>query len=448
MEFAPIWELAIIFVLILLNGFFAGAEIAVLTARRSRMEQKAQSGERSARLALGLIQDPNQFLATVQVGITFVATFAAAFGGASLVEPLVQWLSQVPPAAVAEHANAIALTIVTLGIAFVSLIVGELVPKRIALRNAEGLALIVAPPMAALRWIARPIVWFLGVCTNAVLFLLRSQDVPERSVSLEDIQHLIQTGTSEGLLEPVEHRAAVGALRLGDRPVREIQVPRVEMKALDVATPPDRILAEIVEASHTRLPVYEEDLDHIIGFIYIKDVLRSQLNGEPLDLRAIMRSPLLVPETLTVDRLLQAFQAQRTVLAIVLDEYGGTEGMVTLEDVVEELVGEIHDELQEFREEEIVRRDSESWLVDGSVALATLLSHLPIPTIDAPATPGVSTVAGLVLSQLGRVPKVGEVVTWWRLRIEVVDMDGRRIDRLLVSLPPIQESEEEGETTR
>ena len=435
MESSALWELLVILVLVLLNGFFAGAEIAVLTARRGRLEQEAERGSRNAVLALNLSGDANRFLATVQVGITMVGTFAAAFGGARVVDTLSRELVTAPAALIAENARGISLVLVSIGIAFVSLVLGELVPKRIALRNAEGLALVVARPMSLLATIARPFVWVLGICTNAVLFLLRSQHAPEKSVSVDDIQHLIETGTAEGVLEPAEQRAALRALRLGERSVREILRPRIDMDALDIEMPPEQVIGAMVAAGFSRVPVYEGDLDHIVGFVYIKDVLRHLYMGHPLEVRRIMRPPLFVPETVTIDRLLELFQEQGTQLAIIVDEYGGTEGMVTLEDVLEELVGDIHDETRQDREQLMVQRDDKSWLVDGTVSLHDLLDRLEdlVPTATPPR--GVSTIAGLILHELGRIPNIGDRIEWNGLRIEVVDMDGRRIDRLLVDVP-------------
>ena len=438
MELAAHWELLIILLLILLNGYFAGAEIAVLTARRGRLEQQAAAGNRKARSALSLAGDANRFLATVQVGITFVGTFAAAFGGASLVARLAAQLETLPYRPVARYSGGISLAIVATGIAYVSLVLGELVPKRIALGNAERLAGFVAPPMVLLSWIGRPVVWLLETSTSAVLFLLRQHNVPESSVSIDDIRHLIETGTAEGVLEPTEQRAAISALRLGDRSVREIQTPRIDMDALDVETPPDDVLRAVVEAGFTRLPVYDKDLDHVVGFVYIKDVLKRQQEGKPLHLREMMRPPLFVPETLAVDRLPEVFRAHGTQMAIVLDEYGGTEGLVTIEDVMEELVGEIRDEIH--RDEDlIVDRNETSLLVDGTVSLHDLLQHLRGRMAEAEPPRGVSTIAGLVLSELGRLPKIGDTIEWNGARIEVVDMDGRRIDRVMLTLLPPEE---------
>ncbi|MBL9125607.1 MAG: HlyC/CorC family transporter [Planctomycetaceae bacterium] len=436
-----VWELFVILVLILANGFFAGAEIAILSARRGRLQQRAEEGDRPSKVALGLAQDPNRFLPTVQVGITLVGTFAAAFGGATLVSYLETALETCPIGWVVEHRSSVALAIVAIGIAMCSLVIGELVPKRLALRNAEGLARIVALPMQALSVVARPAVWLMGLLTESVLFLLRARGKIESSVQVEDIEHLIETGTAEGILEPAEQKLALEALRLGETTVRQIMRPRLELDAIDVDTPPDEVIGTVAMAGFSRLPVYEKDLDHILGFVHIKDLFRQQYLGWPIDLRKLLHPALFVPETLTLDRLLERFQERRTQMAVVLDEFGGTEGVVTLENVFEELVGDIRDEHDRDRKQQIVQRDERSWLVDGRVPIEDLVEHLgrKLPPQNEPR--GYSTLAGLILAELGRIPSITDRLAWDGLDLEVIDMDGQRIDRVLVSVrPPAPES--------
>jgi putative hemolysin len=424
--------------LIVANGFFAGAEIAIVAARRGRLQGMADKGDRSARAALELGSNPNRFLSTVQVGITVIGTFAAAFGGAHLADALEAWLEKLPPGWISGHAPALALSIVVALISFFSLILGELVPKRLALRNAETLARLVARPMMLVSQIARPVVWLLGVTTDAVLFLLGVPRGDDVAVSVEDIQHMLKMGREHGVLDAAEQQVAMEALRLGDRVVRDIMRPRTDLDALDVDTPTDEVMGAAAMAGFSRLPVYEKDLDHVIGYIHIKDMLREMyLHGE-LNVRKMLHPPLFVPETLPLDRLLDLFQKKRTQLAIVLDEFGGTQGMVTLEDVFEELVGEIHDEQSRDKEQEIVRREDGSWLVDGSVSVDDLADVIKYKPLESATSRRYSTVAGLVLHQLGSIPAVGAVTRFEDLRLEVVDMDGQRIDRILVSIAPVE----------
>lgn len=420
-------ESLIIVALLLANGFFAGAEIAVIAARRGRLAQQAESGDRSAKVALELAENPNQFLSTVQIGITVVGTLAAAFGGARLA-PLIAARLGGPAG---EQWESAALAIVVLGIAYFELVLGELVPKRLALRHSEGFARLVAIPMRLLSLVALPLVWLMERSSDLVLTLFGAGDAPAATVRIEDIRHLIKTGTAEGVLEEGEQQVALEALELGERTVRDIMRPRIELDALDVDTPPEEVIGTVAMAGFSRLPIYEGDLDHVLGFVHIKDLFRQQYLGWPINLRKLLHPALFVPETLPLDRLLKLFQDQQTQLALVLDEFGGLEGMVTLEDVVQELVGEIRDEHHRDREQEIVRRDDGSWLVDGRVPLEDMIEELDLKA-EAPEDRTYSTVAGLILDKLGRIPSVGDRADWDNVLLEVVDMDGPRIDRVLV----------------
>jgi putative hemolysin len=263
-----------------------------------------------------------------------------------------------------------------------------------------------------------------------VLFLLGAHKTDEPSVSVDDIEHLLEAGRAEGVLEAVEQAVAVEALRLGERTVRDIMRPRIDLDALDIDTPSAEVLGAIAMAGYSRLPVYEGSLDHILGYVSLKDVLRHNWMGWPIELRKIMHRALFVPETMPLDRLLELFQKEKNQLAIVLDEYGGTEGLVTLEDVLEELVGEIHDEHRRERVTAFTRRDDGSWLVDGGATVEELVETFELKLEALPRD--YSTVSGLVLAQLERIPAVGDKAQWQGLTIEVVDMDGRRIDKLLV----------------
>jgi putative hemolysin len=266
-----------------------------------------------------------------------------------------------------------------------------------------------------------------------VLWLLRLGVTPEPSVSLDDIEHLIDTGTAEGVVEPLEKRLALGALRLGDRTVRDIMRPRIDLDAMDADTPQEEVLGTVAMAGFSRLPVYEGDLDHVIGFVHIKDLFRQNYLGWPIELRRLLHPALFVPESMTLDRLLEVFQEKHNQLAIVLNEYGGTEGMVTLEDVVEEIVGEMRDEHRRHEEQKFVARDENSWLVDGAMSIADLMERLDLPEDDTWEGRGFSTIAGLILDQLGHIPSIGDDVQWNGLGLEVVDMDSQRIDRVLVT---------------
>jgi putative hemolysin len=431
-----IWEVLFILLLVLANGFFAAAEIAIIAARRNRLQQQADEGNRNAQRALELSSDPNRFLPTVQIGISLIGAFGAAYGGQQIVDDLSQWIATWPWPMIARRADGVALAMFVLCFTYVSLVIGELVPKRAALHRAELLAVVVAPVMHLVATVARPLVWIMGASTDAVLWLLRLRATDEPTVSLDDIEHLIDTGTTEGLVEPLEQRMALEALRLGEHTVGEIMRPRIDLDAMDVDTPPEEVLGAVAMAAFSRLPVYEGDLDHIIGFVHIKDLLRQIHLGWPIELRKLLHPALFVPESMRLDRLLTLFQEKHNQLAIVLNEYGGTEGMVTLEDVVEEIVGEIRDEHHRDDHNEFVRREDGSYLVDGSVTMTELAEKIQIANTESAETRGYYTLGGLVFHELGHVPSVGETVDWNGLRLEVVDMDGQRIDRVLVQETP------------
>jgi len=422
-------EILIVLALILANGFFSGAEMAIVASRRGRLRQLADDGDEAAKKALELASSPDKFLPTVQIGITLVGTLAAAYGGDRLVSDLAEWITTKGPPALAGAARSIALTLFVVLLSFLTLLLGELVPKRLALRRAETIARLVAPAMQLFARLTKPLVWFMSAATSSVLFLLGAHKQDEPSVSVDDIEHLLEAGRAEGVLEAVEQAVATEALRLGERTVRDIMRPRIDLDALDIDTPSSEVLGAIAMAGYSRLPVYEGSLDHILGYVSLKDVLRQNWMGWPIELRKIMHRALFVPETMPLDRLLELFQKEKNQLAIVLDEYGGTEGLVTLEDVLEELVGEIHDE-HRHETSQFVQREDGSWLVDGGAGIEDLAKKLGIKLDAVPRD--YSTVSGLVLAELERIPATGDTLRWRGVVIEVVVMDGRRIDKLLV----------------
>jgi putative hemolysin len=351
-------ELAIVLALILANGFFSGAEMAIVASRRGRLRQLADQGDTGAATALELASNPDRFLPTVQIGITIVGTLAAVYGGDRLVDAFAGWIAARVPPAVAGASRTIALTTFVMLLSFFTLLLGELVPKRLALRRAETFARIAAPVMQFVSLVFKPLVWGMSLATSAVLFLLGARGQAGPSVSVDDIEHLLEAGRAEGVLEGIEQSVASEALRLGERTVRDIMRPRIDLDALDVDTPAGEVAGAVAMAGYSRLPVYEGSLDHILGYVSLKDVLRHSWMGWPIELRKMLHRALFVPETMPLDRLLELFQTEKNQLAIVLDEYGGTEGLVTLEDVLEELVGEIHDEHRREEAAAFTRRGS------------------------------------------------------------------------------------------
>jgi putative hemolysin len=425
-------EGALIFLLILANGLFAASELAVVSARKGRLEQQAADGVRGAAAALALARAPDRFLSTVQIGITLIGTLAAAFGGERLARPLAAALAAALPA-VRPYAEGVALALVVLAISYLSLVFGELTPKRLALQNPEGLACRVAPLMRVLARIAAPFVTFLAVSSDLVLWLLGRQNVPVAPVTEDDVIALAREGAAGGTVEPGEQAMIASVFRLTDRSVRSLMTPRTQVVALAIDTPPEEVRRVVAESGYSRIPVYRNQLDDVVGILFTKDLLRA---GDLRDgLAPLLRPAIFVPASQRAVAVFQVLRQQRSALAIVLDEYGQVAGIVSIEDILEALVGEIEDEYDE-QEEAIVRRDDGSLLVDGLLSLDDARARLGLPEPDEELRAhGFETVAGLALALFGRIPRPGERVTWAGYTLEVMDMDGRRIDKLLIRPP-------------
>jgi putative hemolysin len=430
-----IWDLLLIAIWIFVSGIFAAAEIAVLVACRSRLKEEmlADRGKKwSARLVLSLGQDPAALRCVTRLAVTLIGTLVAVLAGSRLLASLTSALEAGSIRWVAGHSASFALLIVTLGLALFWLVFGELVPKRLALANPERAARLLAYPLHWLRLFVWPIAWLLGKLAAGIAFLLIRRSVNEPAISADEIEQILAAGRGNGSSTPAEPSVAVKAQRLADRTVREIMRPRIEIDALDVDTPPNEVVGAAAMAGFSRLPVHEGDLDHIIGFIYMKDLLRQQFMGWPIEVRKLVRPALLVPASLHIDKLLGLFRAKRTQMAIVLDQFGGTLGLVTMEDVLEEIVGEIHDETRLEHTQDIVRRNESTWLVSGSVNLDDLLDQLGLQELRTTEPRDYTTVGGLVMSLLDRIPQNGDSVEWNGLHLEVVRMDGPRVDRILL----------------
>jgi putative hemolysin len=437
MDVLWVWETMIVFLLVATNGLLSVAEIAVISANRSRLRQWVDRGDQRARMALDLAQSPSRFLPAVQVAASLVATLAAVVAGATLVGRLAACLDEGSSALVSQLSPAIALGAVAVAVSMVSVVLGELLPKRLTVgERADELARRAARPLDLLARVVRPVVWLLRTATDGLALVLGVRGSASQGTTLQEIRHLIEMGTAEGVVRPVEQKLAFEALQLGERTVRQIMKPRIDIDAADVETPQEELLGVIAMAGFSRLPVYEGDLDHIIGFVHLKDVLRQHYLGWKLELRKLIRPALTVPDTMRLDQLLVRFQEQRNQLAIVVDEYGATRGMVTLEDVLEELVGELLTDHHQRVEQQIVQRDATTWTVDGSVSIADLLERLDRQHLLTGAPRNVSSVAGLVLDRLGHFPSVGEKAVWHDLTFEVAAVENQRIDRLLVTIVP------------
>jgi putative hemolysin len=427
----PVIEALVVLVLIALNGVLAMSELAIVSSRKSRLEAMAAEGSSGARVALGLIADPSRFLSTVQIGITLVGIFAGAFGGATLAAPLGVLLNEI--GWIAPNGEAIAFVVVVVIITYLSLIIGELVPKRIAMTNPERTAALVAPPMLVLSRVAAPAVWLLRHSTDAVLRLLRLGGAREETITEDEVKALIAEGTRAGVFAPQEREMIDGVLRLADRTVRAVMTPRFDVVWIDRHAGRDQLVALVEAYRHRRILVCEGSIDRAIGFIDMADVLAAVLAGEAIEVGTLMRKALVVADGLSVLRLIDMFRREGIHYAVVVDEYGTTEGIVTAMDILEGIAGALPERGDED-DPAIVPRADGSFLVDGLMPVGLFESGMGVRGLAADGD--YETVAGLFLHALGRIPAVGDQVEIGGLVIEVVDMDGRRIDKLLVTRRP------------
>jgi putative hemolysin len=421
----------ILLALIALNGLFAMAEIAVVSSRRVRLEQLAAEGRRGARAALRLLDEPTRFLSVVQVGITLIGVLAGVYSGATFAGPLGEWLARWP--LIAPWAGIGAYVVVVVGVTYLSIVIGELVPKRWALGHPERIAELLAPLLEAVAWLAAPLVWLLQGSTDLLVRLTGLARAARSAVTEDDIRALIAEGTREGVFEQEEHRMIEGVLRLADRNLRSVMVPRGELSWLEIEDSPEALWQAVQASGHSRYLVCRGELDELVGVLHTVDLLdwlHSEQRGE---LAQRVTAPFIVPETTTILRLLELFREAAVHLAVVVDEHGSIEGIVTPTDVLGAIAGELPESAGLDRPEAVQREDA-SWLLDGRLGIhevERLLERRDLASGD-----DYTTVAGFVLAQLGRLPATAESFIWKDLRFEVVDMDGQRIDKLLVQQVP------------
>ncbi len=429
----PFVEIAVVVALILLNGLFAMAEMALVSSRRPRLQAMAEGGDKGAAAALHLLEDQSRLLSTVQIGITLIGILSGAFSGATLADPLGDRLDEIT--GIRPYGDAIAFAIVVVCVTYLSLVAGELVPKRLALRNPEPLAALAARPMRALARGAGPLVWLLRTSTEGLLRLLGRTGNRDDTVTEEEIRTVLDEGSESGAIDPQERQLIEGVMRLADRSVRSIMTPRPDVTWLDPADPPADILAEIRQSGLSRFPVCKGAVDEIIGIVQAKDLLAQFAEHGGIDLTAALREPLLVHESTPILKLLDIFRASPIHMAAVIDEYGSLQGVATLTDIIGGIAGSLPEEGDDD-DPELVRRSDGSFLVDGLMAVDAFEDASGIRGLVDPEGE-YSTVAGFVLWRLGHLPEAGESFTAEGCRFEVVDMDGRRIDKVLVQpLPP------------
>jgi putative hemolysin len=434
-------QIVVILALIVANGLFAMAEIAVVSARKARLQQRAEEGDSGAKIALELAISPSRFLSTIQIGITLVGILAGAFGGAIIAEQLAPHLNQM--AWIAPHGSAVSLFIVVLAITYLSLIIGELVPKQIALNHAERISAAIAPFMRTLSWLGSPLVYLLSISTQLVLRVFGIKPSEETSVTEEEIKLMIEQGTQEGVFEPTEQEMVERIFRFGDRTASALMTPRPDVVWLDPNEPAEEIQKKITADSHTHYPVAEGQIDRIIGLVNSKDLLSQNLSCRPIDLRSVLRPALFIPESMPALDVLERLKQKRTHVAFVIDEHGGFQGLVTTSDILEAIVGDIPlpDETEEA---DIIRREDGSWLVDGKVLADELKELLQANALPFEDENLYQTLGGLVMAFLGRIPRSGDHFEWSGFRFEVMDMDGHRVDKVLIrsliqESPPLPE---------
>ncbi len=424
-------DILLLLLLILINGVFAMCEIAVVSSRRVRLQRLADDGSPGAHTALALHNNPSTFLSTVQVGITSVGILSGAIGETALADPLTRWLSAFAP--VQPYARPLSLTLVVIGLTYFSVVVGELVPKRLGLLAPEGIASLVAKPMNFLSAAARPLVWLLSSTSDLILRLLGARRKEEHPVTDEEIHVLMGQGAESGIFHESEQGIVSNVLRLDEQRVGAIMTHRSELFLIDLTEPESEIRRLLTECPFEHIVVCRDGLDNIAGILRRADLLSAALDGLPLDIERQLRAPLYVPESLTTFQLMENLRRARTHIALIVDEYGDLEGLVTLTDVLASIVGdELLSDAPEDRE--FVQREDGSWLIDGSASIERFKRVLDIDG-DLPGEEqnGFNTVAGFIMHKLERIPLVAEHFEWDEFRLEVVDMDRNRIDKVLVA---------------
>src|SRR5690606_5028574 len=420
-------DIAILFALIVLNGLFAMSEIALVTARKARLQKLAEDGDRGASLALALGSDPNRFLSTIQIGITSIGILNGIVGEAALAEPFADWMETL--GASQPYSDWAATALVVVVVTYVSIVVGELVPKRLGQINPENVARRVARTMTILAKLTRPFVRLLSWSTELLLRAFGANRYTVPSVTEEEIHAMLAEGSESGIIEHSEHAMVRNVFRLDDRQISSLMVPRPDIVLLDITDGIDANLAKIAESEHSRLPVCRNGLDEVLGFVHAKQLLAQSLRAGKIDLTANMQEMLYVPETLTGMELLENFRSSNTQIALVIDEYGEVQGLITLQDLMEAITGEFAtgDDADSWA----YQREDGSWLLDGLIPTPELKDRLGLRTLPEEERERYQALSGMLMLMLGRMPQTGDTVTWETWRFEVIDMDGKRVDKVL-----------------
>jgi len=421
-------EIAMIVLLILLNGVLSMSEAAMVASRKARLQQLANEGDHGSRTALNLLDDPNVFLSTVQIGITLVGVLAGAVGGVGLAETLAAYLGRIP--LLAPYSESVAIGIVVITITTLTIWLGELVPKRLALQSPEKFARVVAGPMLLVSKAFSPLVKLLGLATNLVLRMLGVKPSSEPPITEEELQVLIDQGTQAGVFEESEQDMVEGIFSLGEQRVYSLMTPRTEIVWLDIEDTIEEIRTKIAENEISRFPVRQDTLDVILGIVKARDLLVASLSdNNTINLKQLLKPAFYIPETMSAARALEIFKEKGTEMLLVIDEFGGLQGLLTVHDIIEEIVGQI-----ELEEPQATQRQDGSWLLDGMLEVDEFKEIFDLPML--PHEDEYETLSGFVMLSLGRVPQAADQFEWHGLRFEVIDMDGRRVDKVLVTTLP------------
>jgi putative hemolysin len=419
-------ELLFLLALVILNGVFSMSEMALVSARRARLQPLADEGNKGAQTAIQLMEHPDRLLSTVQIGITLISVLAGVFGGASLSVHLEESIRTGIPS-LAPYADALAPAMIVGLTTYLSLVIGELVPKRLALQNPERLARTVAIPMKWISIFAAPLVGILSLSTSFVIRILGAQPSTEPTVTEVEVLSMIEQGVEGGVFEASEQDMVAGVMQLDVRLVRQIITPRTNIVWFDVDEDAGEIRRKMADKTYSAYPVCRNDMDDVLGIVFSKDLALQLLGGTPLNLEAIMKPPLFVPETVSVAEVVRQFKQTGMRSALVIGEHGGIEGLVTLTDVVEEIIGDV-----ESNDPMFTRREDGSYLIDATIPIDRFTELFPALVVPPDESGAYQSAAGFVLTRLGRIPQAGDFFQWLKYRIEVVDMDGVRIDKLLV----------------
>jgi putative hemolysin len=426
-------QIAFIFLLIVLNGFFAMAEMAVVSARKARLQHAADLGRDGARVALELKRDPGRFLSTVQIGITVISVLASVFGGATLADTFTQYLENLPDP-IGRYAKSISFAVVVILIAYFTLILGELVPKRLALGRPEYIAARLSRLLLAMSRLATPVERLLSATSNLVLRLLPVRPGEPPPVTEEEITLMLREATAAGHFQAAETAMVQMVFRLGDRRVSTVMTPRTQVEWLDLTDSEEENRRKLHDSAYSRFPVVDGGPQQVVGIVQVKDLLTAALSGRPFDLRAVVKPPIYVPSTVTALRALEIFKKSGAPMALVVDEYGDFEGTVTLHDILQSLVGDIADP-GDAGAQAVVKRDDGSWLVDGMVTIDEIKDLIGAPNLPGEDSGDFQTLGGFMMARINRVPMVGDRIIVKGFRFEVMNMDGRRVERVLIAPP-------------